>query len=386
MPFSDYDNFENCVKKNKGKENPKAYCAEIKMKAEKLVDWNYHLSFLKLAGIEDDVMYIAGEASNPDKDEDGELMDMESLKGAYDSYMANPVIKFMHDKAPQWRGAIGKVIKKYTDSDGTVWETRFGSRPFLVAKFVKGTMPDWMWKGIQEGNYKGFSIGGKALKKVAGRIYVKSWLETSVVDVPSAHGAFFSVLKMACIGEDCPIEKEEENIPEKTKLIESKQINSFVKAINDYILDSFLENEKNMSDKNTNRIDKFINSFEKGGPGSGIKGHRTHREKTRLIHSLRRKMVADLKEAREDYSKKNYSAWQYHEEGEVKQIFAEDKLKEAEKIEDPKKRRQEMLLAQIEIDTGMKMKKSAFNQMTLEGKLYENKRKKIRLDFKKKTR
>ena len=119
MPFSTYKDFQDCLKKNKGKDDPEAYCAELKRKTEKVVDWNYHLSFVKLAGTEEDVMYIAGEASNPDEDEDGELMDMESLKGAYSSYMANPVIKFMHDKAPQWRGAIGKVIEKYTDSDGT---------------------------------------------------------------------------------------------------------------------------------------------------------------------------------------------------------------------------------------------------------------------------
>lgn len=183
---------------------------------EKTNDWNYHLSFLKIAGIEDDVMYIAGEASNPEKDEDDELMDMESLKGAYESYMANPVIKFMHDKAPQWVGAIGKVVEKYTDIDGKVWKTSFGSKPFLIAKFVKGTMPNWMWKGIQEGNYKGFSIGGKVLKKVAGKIYVKSWLETSVVDVPSAHGAFFTVLKSACSG-NCSLEKMKTPLkPEKS--------------------------------------------------------------------------------------------------------------------------------------------------------------------------
>lgn len=307
MPFSTYKDFQDCLKKNKGKDDPEAYCAELKRKTEKVVDWNYHLSFVKLAGTEEDVMYIAGEASNPDEDEDGELMDMESLKGAYSSYMANPVIKFMHDKAPQWRGAIGKVIEKYTDSGGTIWKTSFGAKPFLVAKFVKGTMPGWMWKGIQEGNYKGFSIGGKALKKVAGRIYVKSWLETSVVDVPSAHGAFFNVLKMACSGEDCPLEKMETPIKpensfsetkvepyketdedkkrnswydmseivrfkkdfplatikdiqerfdweeqyikellEKINSISSKytqkntQINSFIKTINDYVLDSFL--------------------------------------------------------------------------------------------------------------------------------------------------
>lgn len=35
MPFAGYKNFEDCVKKNAKKRNPKAYCAEIQRRAEK---------------------------------------------------------------------------------------------------------------------------------------------------------------------------------------------------------------------------------------------------------------------------------------------------------------------------------------------------------------
>ena len=178
--------------------------------SDKLIDWEYDLTFQKLGGSTDDVMYIAGEASNPAKDEDGENMDMNSLKSAFVDYMKNPVIKFMHDKAPQHMGAIGVVVEKYTDGEGKIWETKFGKTPFLVAKFEKGTLPDWMWNAIQKRVYKGLSIGGKALKKINGTIFVKSWLETSVVDVPSAKGSFFSILKMACSGDNCPHKDEED--------------------------------------------------------------------------------------------------------------------------------------------------------------------------------
>ena len=159
--------------------------AEIKRKTEKEVSWEYGITFEKLEGSDPDVLYVAGEASNALKDHDNENMDMDSLKSAFVDYMKNPVIKFMHDKAPQHIGAIGLVVEKYIDSAGKLWETKFGKTPFLVAKFEKDTMPDWMWNAIQKRVYKGFSIGGKAFKKVKGTIYVKSWLETSVVDVPS---------------------------------------------------------------------------------------------------------------------------------------------------------------------------------------------------------
>lgn len=173
--------------------------------SEKEVDWEYGISFEKLVSGDDGVMYVAGEASNGMKDNDDEVMDMASLKGAFDTYMKNPVIRFMHDKSPQWKGAIGRVVEKYVEPNGTEHITQFGETPYLVAKFSKGTMPEWMWNSIKDQIYKGFSIGGKALKKVRGRVYVKSWLETSVVDVPSANGAFFTVLKVACTGPDCPL-------------------------------------------------------------------------------------------------------------------------------------------------------------------------------------
>lgn len=37
MPFAGYKDFDECVRKNKDKEDPKAYCAEIKRKTEKSV-------------------------------------------------------------------------------------------------------------------------------------------------------------------------------------------------------------------------------------------------------------------------------------------------------------------------------------------------------------
>ena len=35
MPFANYLNFKDCVRKNRGKKNPKAYCATIMRKVEK---------------------------------------------------------------------------------------------------------------------------------------------------------------------------------------------------------------------------------------------------------------------------------------------------------------------------------------------------------------
>ena len=223
---------------------------------EQDIDWTYNLEFAKIGGIDSDVLYVAGEASNALKDHDNENMDMDSLKSAFVDYMKNPIIKFMHDKAPQHIGAIGLVVEKYTDSAGKLWETKFGKTPFLVAKFEKDTMPPWMWKAIQKKLYKGFSIGGKAFKKVKGTIYVKSWLETSVVDVPSATGAFFTVLKSACESGNCPYEKGGKGSGQKGHRT-TKQINDKETAISavESIIDKVIP--KNLQDKDSDITTKF---------------------------------------------------------------------------------------------------------------------------------
>jgi hypothetical protein len=284
MPCGSYKSFDECVSKNKDKKDPEAYCAEIKRKTEKTVDWNYQFPITKIVGVDEEVLYIAGEASNPEKDDDDEIMDMESLKGAYARYMSNPVVKFMHDRAPQWMGSIGRVVPKHIDKDGVEYVTSFDKKPFLVVQIKKNVIPGWMWNAIKEGDYKGFSIGGKALKKVAGRIYVKSWIETSVVDTPSAHGAFFTVLKRACIGDECPYELET-----------SKEVDDFIKVLDSYRISVFLD-----------ASDEFL----KGGTGSGVKGHRSN--KPDFKNMTEQYAAMDIKEVKEKLLK-HYAAGEIQE-------------------------------------------------------------------------
>jgi hypothetical protein len=169
------------------------------------IDWRYDgLTIEKLAPDADGNLYVAGYASNDQKDEDGEFMDMDALKGVFDQYMTNPVVKFMHDRAPQWKGGIGKVVKSYVDNEGNFHQTAFGEKPYLVIKLSRG-LPGWMYEVIKDGTYKGLSIGGKLAKKVGSKLYVSSWLETSIVDVPSAKGSFINVLKAAEAAEENPL-------------------------------------------------------------------------------------------------------------------------------------------------------------------------------------
>jgi len=224
MPFADYKNFKDCVSKNQDKDDPEAYCADIKRKVEKMsdTDWTYDMTFEKV-GDKGGHLFLAGYASNGNEDEDAQNMDMGSLKTVYKTYMENPVVKLLHDKAPQWKGAVGVVVEKFVDSAGKTWETSFGVKPFLVVRISKSPKLEWLRGMIDEGMFRGFSIGGKAKSITdSGTIIVKSWLETSIVDVPSAKGSFFQVLKSACTGDDCPYTKGEMSAEDKKKEREEK--------------------------------------------------------------------------------------------------------------------------------------------------------------------
>ena len=289
MPFADYKNFADCVKKNQDKDDPEAYCAEIKRKVEKMTDsdWTYDMTFEKI-GDKGGHLYIAGYASNGNEDEDAQNMDMDSLKTVYKTYMENPVVKLLHDKAPQWKGPVGVVVEKFVDSAGETWETSFGTKPFLVVRISKSPKLEWLRGMIDEKMFRGFSIGGKAKSITdSGTIIVKSWLETSIVDVPSAKGSFFQVLKSACTGDDCPYTKgemsaedkkkeREEKLKAETKEQDNNTENKPIPAVQ-----KFMDKADAMIaiDSDINRFCKTTDDYLKGGPGSGQKGHKTVHEK-----------------------------------------------------------------------------------------------------------
>lgn len=231
------------------------------LRTNKMLDvgnWEYTLKIEKIKG-NDGRRIIAGWASDEFVDGDGEIMDLASLKAVENGYMRNPVIRFMHNQSDLFRGAIGKVIPSYTDSGGVVHKTTFDKRPYLVIEISKSKSVDEIWKMIDEGLYTGLSIGGKASKKVkewssklgktVNRIFMRSWHETSVVDTPAASTGFFSVIKSQCSGLECACPLTTHNKP----ILYSERVNKFLQSDMGYI--------------------------EKGGVGSGVKGHRTDREK-----------------------------------------------------------------------------------------------------------
>lgn len=183
-------------------------------------------------------LIIAGVASTGTLDHDNELINMDSLHASWDEYMKNPVIRYMHGKDSRNPDSIGKVIPSYTKANGETIKTEFiNNKPFIVAEISNAPDVESIRTKINEGNIRGFSIGGRAkrvsefchgLGKNINRIHVNRLSEISVVDLPANKSTFFEIIKNECVGDNCECEinieseKIEDNNYEETIVSENE--------------------------------------------------------------------------------------------------------------------------------------------------------------------
>lgn len=185
-------------------------------------EFNYEGQLEKIEVASDGHIYIAGICTTEKMDHDGEVVDLNEVKRVWNDYMQNPVLKYMHGKDPHNMAAIGAVVPEYTDINGKIWKTEFTDRgPFIVCKISNAPDTESIRKKVEEGILKGFSIGGRArriktfdptLQKDINRIMTTRISEVSLVDLPSNSDSFFEVLKMACVGDKCPLNNDVESI------------------------------------------------------------------------------------------------------------------------------------------------------------------------------
>lgn len=206
---------------------------------------------------DDDELYIYGVASNDSQDRDNEIVNLSSLKSSFKSFLStNPILLFNHDL----KGSpIGKIVPEFTGKDGTIYRSGIiGSELRIVAKISETA--NAIRTQISEGILKTFSIGGAAkYVKSAGKtiLHFSELFEISVVTVPANKDSLFTVVKSACVGDNCPTkikgdkfminEEEMEIITEKVvKSIQDAQIvekeeRTVIKGLNEKI--SELETE-----------------------------------------------------------------------------------------------------------------------------------------------
>lgn len=183
--------------------------------------FEYVMKLEEIGKSENDHIIIAGFASSGSIDHDSEAINQDSLRLAFNEYMKNPVLRYMHGKDNRNPDAIGRIIPEYTDSDGKTYKTEFiNDRPFIVAKLSNASDTESIRTKIKEGVLTGFSVGGRAkrvsefctkLGKNINRIWVNRLSEISVVDLPANKETFFEVIKNECVGNNCNIESTIKN-------------------------------------------------------------------------------------------------------------------------------------------------------------------------------
>ena len=163
--------------------------------------------FVAFSKIDDERRMVYGLASDETLDADDEVIDYEATKKAVQEWAEWRNIREMHGSS-----AVGVAEEIYLDDE---------QRALYIAARV---VDDQAWQKVKEGVYKGFSIGGKVLKKVLDIVDARSirrvvdyvLLEISLVDRPANPSARFSLVKRGGASMDEDIKKmdgEEETPP-----------------------------------------------------------------------------------------------------------------------------------------------------------------------------
>jgi len=133
--------------------------------------------FVPVTKIDPTEHMVYGWASTPDLDTQGEVVELEAIKNALPEYMKFPTVREMHQPS-----AVG--ITKET-------QIHDGKGLYIGAKVIDPLA----WEKVKEGLYRGFSIGGRALKKENRSIKVLELSEISLVDSPANKNATITLWK-----------------------------------------------------------------------------------------------------------------------------------------------------------------------------------------------
>lgn len=120
---------------------------------------------------------VYGYCTSEAVDSQGEIVTKKAIRKAWEDYMEFANVREMHQPS-----AVG-VTKEFQHDDNGTW---------IGVKVVD----DRAWKFVKEGVYKGFSIGGRVVKKSKNIIEEIILAEISLVDRPANPDAKFTAVKV----------------------------------------------------------------------------------------------------------------------------------------------------------------------------------------------
>ena len=133
-------------------------------------------AFIPISKVDEEKRMVWGYASTEALDSQNEVVTRAAIAGALDGYMQFANIREMHQLS-----AVGVAKEATMDDKGL----------FLGAHVVDDTA----WTKVKAGVYKGFSIGGKSLKKTGKTIEELALTEISLVDRPANPECVFDAWK-----------------------------------------------------------------------------------------------------------------------------------------------------------------------------------------------
>ena len=148
---------------------------------------NFYGAIEKSESQSDGSLLVTGIASTESVDNSGEIVTAEAMRKALPSYLQSGSVREMHQPI-----AAGCPISAHVDDDG---KTHFTAKIVDVGTISK----------IKANVLKGFSIGGKSIRKVGNTIHEILLKEISVVDLPCNGESVFTLIKF-----DKPADKKDD--------------------------------------------------------------------------------------------------------------------------------------------------------------------------------
>ena len=142
--------------------------------------------YIPITKRDDDRREVAGYATTEALDSEGEIIDLAAVKAALPGYLGpydhkRGMYQFGNIREMHSLSAVGKTMEASVDEKGL----------FVKAKVVDSDA----WTKVKEGVYTGFSIGGRALKRMGNKIKELALKEISLVDRPANPETIFSLVK-----------------------------------------------------------------------------------------------------------------------------------------------------------------------------------------------
>lgn len=161
-------------------------------------------NFSILKSKEPELFIIAGYASTPAVDREGDVITLEALSGAFPSFLKNALFRNVNLKHSNVQ--IGVVLDDYRDADGKMWKSGMDTHGLFIVSSIRDDIrkAQVARKQIQDGVLRAYSIGGDPIKTAQvekdgfslREIRKMEIHEFTICEVPMNQESEFELLKM----------------------------------------------------------------------------------------------------------------------------------------------------------------------------------------------